>query len=97
MSQAKISRLVEAYNRVNLQYKELEAERKALSEQIKSVAVDGVAESASHKILVSERGRSTLDRKALEATYGKDTIAEYAKHTSYTVLTVKEKVGSPRS
>ena len=68
--------------------KALEADEKALRALIiesgDTVGDDNVA-------MIKESTRNTLDRAALEATYGKDTIAKFCKPTAVTTLTLYRK------
>lgn len=89
-SKAKIEK-AERLAKISAKRKALADEEKELKGYFKEViGGSGALQAGDILVVVSDKKRSSLDRKALEAQFGKDVIAEYLKVTEY--LQVEAKV-----
>ena len=70
--------------------RELEKKEMELKEFFKSKRTDNYIDADGILISFSDKKRTSLDRKALEAKFGKDVIAQFETTTEYTQIDVKE-------
>jgi hypothetical protein len=70
--------------------RELEKKESELKEFFKTKNTDGFIDADGVLVTFTDKKRTSLDRKALEAKFGKDVIAQFEVTTEYTQIDVKE-------
>lgn len=72
--------------------RDLEKKESELKEFFKSKNTDGHIDADGVLVVFTQKTRKALDRKALEAKFGKDVIAQFETTTEYTQVDVKEAI-----
>jgi len=72
--------------------RELEKKETELKDFFKEKNTDGFIDAGGVLVTFTNKTRTSLDRKALEAHFGKDVIARFENSTPYCQVDVKEAV-----
>jgi hypothetical protein len=90
-SQELITKAKELLNAIRMR-RELEKKETELKDFFKSKNTDGFIDADGVLLTFTNKTRTGLDRKALEAKFGKDVIAQFETSTEYTQVDVKEAI-----
>lgn len=72
--------------------RDLEKKESELKEFFKAKNTDGHIDADGVLVTFTNKTRTSLDRKALEAKFGKEVIAQFETSTEYTQVDVKEAI-----